>query len=113
MLLVSNPRLLLSKLGMVSLAVTGKPAIAHRDLKSKNILVKRNETCAIADLGLAVKHDSVLNTIDIPQNPRVGTRRWVRPLQPGLPPWGGLLTAATSPLPWHGAGTATAPQGGG
>ncbi|NXC22092.1 ACV1C protein, partial [Corythaeola cristata] len=53
----------------------GKPAIAHRDLKSKNILVKRNESCAIADLGLAVKHDSVLNTIDIPQNPRVGTRR--------------------------------------
>uniref|UniRef100_A0A8D0HKW0 receptor protein serine/threonine kinase n=1 Tax=Sphenodon punctatus TaxID=8508 RepID=A0A8D0HKW0_SPHPU len=41
-----------------------KPAIAHRDLKSKNILVKRNETCAIADLGLAVKHDSLLNTID-------------------------------------------------
>ncbi|KFP51537.1 Activin receptor type-1C, partial [Cathartes aura] len=56
---------------------TCKPAIAHRDLKSKNILVKRNESCAIADLGLAVKHDSVLNTIDIPQNPRVGTRRWV------------------------------------
>lgn len=33
----------------------GKPAIAHRDLKSKNILVKRNGTCCIADLGLAVK----------------------------------------------------------
>ncbi|KFQ16438.1 Activin receptor type-1C, partial [Leptosomus discolor] len=58
---------------------TCKPAIAHRDLKSKNILVKRNESCAIADLGLAVKHDSVLNTIDIPQNPRVGTRRYMAP----------------------------------
>ena len=33
----------------------GKPAIAHRDLKSKNILVKTNGTCCIADLGLAVK----------------------------------------------------------
>lgn len=33
----------------------GKPAIAHRDLKSKNILVKNNGTCCIADLGLAVK----------------------------------------------------------
>ncbi|XP_073730723.1 bone morphogenetic protein receptor, type IBb isoform X1 [Misgurnus anguillicaudatus] len=33
----------------------GKPAIAHRDLKSKNILVKRDGTCCIADLGLAVK----------------------------------------------------------
>jgi len=49
--------------------------------------VKRNESCAIADLGLAVKHDSVLNTIDIPQNPRVGTRRWVMaPLSPVLRP---------------------------
>ncbi|KFQ96669.1 Activin receptor type-1C, partial [Nipponia nippon] len=58
---------------------SSKPAIAHRDLKSKNILVKRNESCAIADLGLAVKHNSVLNTIDIPQNPRVGTRRYMAP----------------------------------
>lgn len=50
--------------------------------------MKRNESCAIADLGLAVKHDSVLNTIDIPQNPRVGTRRWVRAAvgcRPGSP----------------------------
>lgn len=29
----------------------GKPAIAHRDLKSRNILVKRNFECCIADLG--------------------------------------------------------------
>lgn len=29
----------------------GKPAIAHRDLKSKNILVKKNGQCCIADLG--------------------------------------------------------------
>lgn len=54
----------------------GKPAIAHRDLKSKNILVKKNGTAAIADLGLAVKHDSTTNTIDIPSNHRVGTKRW-------------------------------------
>ena len=31
--------------------ILGKPAIAHRDLKSKNILVKSNHTCCIADLG--------------------------------------------------------------
>lgn len=53
----------------------GKPAIAHRDLKSKNVLVKKNGTAVIADLGLAVKHDSRTNTIDIPSNHKVGTKR--------------------------------------
>lgn len=57
----------------------GKPGIAHRDLKSKNILVKSNGTCAIADLGLAVRYDSVSNTLDVPPNPRVGTRRYLAP----------------------------------
>ena len=33
----------------------GKPAIAHRDLKSRNILVKKDLSCVIADLGLCVK----------------------------------------------------------
>ncbi|XP_029461389.1 activin receptor type-1C [Rhinatrema bivittatum] len=69
----------LAHLHMEIVGTQGKPAIAHRDLKTKNILVKKNETCAIADLGLAVKHDSVLNTIDIPQNPRVGTKRYMAP----------------------------------
>ncbi|XP_074600859.1 TGF-beta receptor type-1 babo isoform X2 [Brevipalpus obovatus] len=57
----------------------GKPAIAHRDLKSKNILVKSNGTCAIADLGLAVRYDSAANSLDIPPNPRVGTKRYLSP----------------------------------
>lgn len=57
---------------------TGKPAIAHRDIKSKNILVKKNGMAVIADLGLAVKHNSSTNTIDIPINHRVGTKRLVR-----------------------------------
>lgn len=35
----------------------GKPAMAHRDIKTKNILVKKNGTCCIADLGLAVKYN--------------------------------------------------------
>ena len=34
-----------------------KPAIAHRDIKSRNILVNRDLTCAIADFGLAVRFD--------------------------------------------------------
>lgn len=57
--------------------LTGKPGIAHRDLKSKNILVKKNGTCAIADLGLAVRHESITDTIDIAPNQRVGTKRYV------------------------------------
>lgn len=60
---------------LVSFLVLGKPAIAHRDLKSKNVLVKANGTAVIADLGLAVKHDSSSNSMDIPSNHRVGTKR--------------------------------------
>ncbi|CAB1336728.1 unnamed protein product [Coregonus sp. 'balchen'] len=55
------------------------PGIAHRDLKSKNILVKKNGMCAIADLGLAVRHESITDTIDIAQNQRVGTKRYMAP----------------------------------
>ncbi|XP_026153875.1 bone morphogenetic protein receptor, type IBb [Mastacembelus armatus] len=57
----------------------GKPAIAHRDLKSKNILVKKNGFCCIADLGLAVKFNSDTNEVDIPPNLRVGTKRYMPP----------------------------------
>uniref|UniRef100_A0A4W4F7G6 Serine/threonine-protein kinase receptor n=1 Tax=Electrophorus electricus TaxID=8005 RepID=A0A4W4F7G6_ELEEL len=57
----------------------GKPAIAHRDLKSKNILVKKNGTCCVADLGLAVKFISDTNEVDIPPNTRVGTKRYMPP----------------------------------
>uniref|UniRef100_A0A3P8RMZ2 receptor protein serine/threonine kinase n=1 Tax=Amphiprion percula TaxID=161767 RepID=A0A3P8RMZ2_AMPPE len=53
--------------------------IAHRDLKSKNLLVKRNGTCCIADLGLAVKFISDTNEVDIPPNTRVGTKRYMPP----------------------------------
>lgn len=57
----------------------GKPAIAHRDIKSKNILVKRNGECAIADFGLAVKYLSEFDEIHIAHNTRVGTRRYMAP----------------------------------
>ncbi|XP_078238731.1 bone morphogenetic protein receptor type-1A-like isoform X2 [Pogona vitticeps] len=56
-----------------------KPPIAHRDLKSKNILIKRNGTCCIADLGLAVKFNSDSNEVDVPLNTRVGTKRYMAP----------------------------------
>ncbi|EDV23571.1 uncharacterized protein TRIADDRAFT_27560 [Trichoplax adhaerens] len=57
----------------------GKPAIAHRDIKSRNILVKRDKTCCIGDLGLAVRYDSEKDTVDIAPNKRVGTKRYMAP----------------------------------
>ncbi|XP_006637743.3 activin receptor type-1 isoform X1 [Lepisosteus oculatus] len=57
----------------------GKPAIAHRDLKSKNILVKKDLRCCIADLGLAVTHSQTDNQLDIGNNPKVGTKRYMAP----------------------------------
>ncbi|CAH2250470.1 jg9584 [Pararge aegeria aegeria] len=55
----------------------GKPAIAHRDIKSKNILVKLNGECCIADLGLAVTRQHVASNLT--QNPRQGTKRYMSP----------------------------------
>ncbi|GFT17834.1 hypothetical protein NPIL_150671 [Nephila pilipes] len=69
----------LAHLHLEILGTQGKPAIAHRDLKSKNILVKRDGTCAIADLGMAVRYDSANSTVDIAPNPRVGTVRYLAP----------------------------------
>ncbi|XP_057657135.1 activin receptor type-1 [Diorhabda carinulata] len=57
----------------------GKPAIAHRDIKSKNILVKNNGTCCLADFGLAVTHFQSTDELDIGSNPRVGTKRYMSP----------------------------------
>ena len=60
----------------------GKVAFAHRDLKTKNILVKKDLSCCIADLGLAVKEvrekqndNNERVVIDIKANHRVGTTR--------------------------------------
>ncbi|KAM3956625.1 type I BMP receptor saxophone [Aphomia sociella] len=52
----------------------GKPAIAHRDIKSKNILMKVNGECAIADLGLAAERKQLP-----PQGTRQGTKRYMSP----------------------------------
>jgi len=57
----------------------GKPAIAHRDVKSKNILVKNDGSAAIADFGLAVRFNSETQAVDIAPNTRVGTRRYMAP----------------------------------
>ena len=57
----------------------GKPAIAHRDIKSKNILVKKDGSCCIGDLGLAVIHSRENNYLDLGNNPKVGTKRYMAP----------------------------------
>lgn len=56
----------------------GKPAIAHRDVKSKNILVRNDGTCVIADFGLAVTQEAT-GVLDEHSNARVGTRRYMSP----------------------------------
>ena len=65
-----------------------KVSIAHRDIKSRNILVKDNLECCVADFGLAVKQDpnggvdfvsEKSSRDDEPPNPRVGTRRYMAP----------------------------------
>ena len=54
-----------------------KPQIAHRDMKTKNILVKDDNTCCIADLGLAITKSSVCQgTVN---SSRTGTRRYHSP----------------------------------
>ncbi|XP_051884182.1 TGF-beta receptor type-1 [Pristis pectinata] len=68
----------LAHLHMEIIGIRGKPAIAHRDLKSKNILVKRNGTCAISDLGLAMRNNST-DMINIADGHRIGTKRYMAP----------------------------------
>lgn len=69
----------LSHLHTEIFSTKGKPAIAHRDIKSKNILVKKNGECCIADFGLAIKYISESGEIDVPPNVRSGTRRYMSP----------------------------------
>lgn len=56
-----------------------KPAIAHRDLKSKNVLITSKMTLVIADLGMAVKFEpGVANDLQDIQG-QVGTIRYMAP----------------------------------
>ncbi|XP_064182745.1 activin receptor type-2A-like isoform X1 [Anguilla rostrata] len=54
-----------------------KPAIAHRDIKSKNVLLKTNLTACIADFGLAQRFDAGKSAGDT--HGQVGTRRYMAP----------------------------------
>lgn len=54
-----------------------KPAIAHRDFKSKNVLLKKNLTACIADFGLAMVFQPGRPCGDT--HGQVGTRRYMAP----------------------------------
>lgn len=62
-----------------------KPSIVHRDLKTKNVLVKRDLQCCLADFGMSVRFDSQLNRMDtfdcgaFPVNVRQGSVRYMAP----------------------------------
>ncbi|XP_047461653.1 TGF-beta receptor type-2-like isoform X2 [Mugil cephalus] len=56
-----------------------KVAIAHRDIKSSNILVKSNLTCCLCDFGLALRLDSSLSVDELANSGQVGTARYMAP----------------------------------
>lgn len=55
-----------------------KPGIAHRDLKTHNILVKNPTQCCIGDLGLAITSADYKEKVN-KSNFQVGTRRYMAP----------------------------------
>lgn len=54
-----------------------KPAIAHRDFKSKNVLLKSDLTACVADFGLALRFNPGQPVGDV--HGQVGTRRYMAP----------------------------------
>ncbi|KAM3607638.1 uncharacterized protein V6R79_011085 [Siganus canaliculatus] len=54
-----------------------KPAIAHRDFKTRNVLLKSNLTACIADFGLALRFEAGKSPGDT--HGQVGTRRYMAP----------------------------------
>lgn len=55
----------------------GKPAVAHRDFKSKNVLLKADMSACIADFGLALVFVAGRGCGDA--HGQVGTRRYMAP----------------------------------
>ncbi|XP_048411711.1 TGF-beta receptor type-2 isoform X1 [Stegostoma tigrinum] len=56
-----------------------KMPIAHRDLKSSNILVKNDLTCCLCDFGLSLRLESSLSVDDLANSGQVGTARYMAP----------------------------------
>uniref|UniRef100_A0A3P9LZS6 Serine/threonine-protein kinase receptor n=1 Tax=Oryzias latipes TaxID=8090 RepID=A0A3P9LZS6_ORYLA len=56
-----------------------KVPIAHRDIKSSNILLKKDLTCCICDFGLALRLDNSLSVDELANSGQVGTARYMAP----------------------------------
>ncbi|KAM6978126.1 TGF-beta receptor type-2 [Tautogolabrus adspersus] len=56
-----------------------KVPVAHRDLKSSNIVVKSRTECALCDFGLALRLDFSLTADDYANSGQVGTARYMAP----------------------------------
>uniref|UniRef100_A0A3Q3JE97 Serine/threonine-protein kinase receptor n=1 Tax=Monopterus albus TaxID=43700 RepID=A0A3Q3JE97_MONAL len=56
-----------------------KVPVAHRDLKSSNIVVKSQTECALCDFGLALRLDLSLTVDDYANSGQVGTARYMAP----------------------------------
>ncbi|XP_013815182.2 TGF-beta receptor type-2-like isoform X2 [Apteryx mantelli] len=59
----------------------GRPKIpiAHRDIKSTNILVKNEQECVLCDFGIAIRLDPSLTVDDFANSGQVGTARYMAP----------------------------------
>ncbi|KAM9496426.1 TGF-beta receptor type-2 isoform 1-T1 [Clarias gariepinus] len=56
-----------------------KVPVAHRDLKSDNVLVKEDRSCCICDFGLSIRLDSNMSTEELANRGQVGTARYMAP----------------------------------
>lgn len=56
-----------------------KPAIAHRDFKSKNLLMKSNRAVCIADFGLSLTSNDISNEKPMAIKVQQGTKRYLSP----------------------------------
>lgn len=56
-----------------------KVPIAHRDLKSSNIVLKNQSECVLCDFGLALRLDLSLTVDDFANSGQVGTARYMAP----------------------------------
>ncbi|XP_066523038.1 TGF-beta receptor type-2 [Hoplias malabaricus] len=63
----------------ITLCGRPKVSVAHRDLKSSNVLVKDDLTCCLCDFGLSLRLNHTLSTEELANSGQVGTARYMAP----------------------------------